>query len=134
MALLLGIDLGTSYFKVGLFTPDGALRGLGRVPVKKTEPAPGRCELAVEEFWRALRRGLSEALTESGEAAAEIVGVSYSSQASTFLLLDDHDAPLTGGSHVREVRPHREQYRTDPKFQRRSRLREIHGAVESCCR
>lgn len=95
MALLLGIDLGTSYFKVGLFTPAGELRGLGRVAVSKTTPLPGRCELAVEEFWAALRRGLSEALARARASAGEIVALSYASQASTFLLLDANDAPLT---------------------------------------
>jgi xylulokinase len=63
--------------------------------VNKTSPAPGRCELAVEEFWSALRRGMNEALAEAGATAREIVAVSYSSQASTFLLVDEHDAPLT---------------------------------------
>ena len=95
MALLLGIDLGTSYFKVGLFAVDGTLKGLGRVPVVKSEPAPGRSELAVDAFWSALRRGLTEALAQADATAREIVGVAYSSQASTFLLLDHHDVPLT---------------------------------------
>ena len=95
MALLLGIDLGTSYFKVGLFDPAGALRGLGRVRVETLSPAPGRCELPVEVFWTLLRRGLAEALAEAGATAGEIAGVSYSSQASTFLLLDHTSAPLT---------------------------------------
>lgn len=95
MALLLGIDLGTSYFKVGLFAEDGTLKGLGRVPVNKVEPKPGRSELAVDEFWSALRRGLAEGLAQAGATAREIVGVAYSSQASTFLLLDHNNTPLT---------------------------------------
>src|SRR5882762_5378863 len=95
MALLLGIDLGTSYFKVGLFEPTGELRGLGRVPVNKLTPAPGRCELAVDEFWRALRHGLTDALAQAGGTARDIIALSYSSQATTFLLLDANDAPLT---------------------------------------
>ncbi len=95
MALLLGIDLGTSYFKVGLFAPDGALRGLGRVPVACHAPAPGRSELAAEDFWRTLREGLALALAEAGAAPGDIAGLSYSSQASTFLLLDARDRPLT---------------------------------------
>src|SRR6185295_8449890 len=95
MALLLGIDLGTSYFKVGLFDETGALRGLGRVAVEKQSPAPGRSELAVDEFWRLLRRGLAEALTQAGATAREIAALSYSSQASTFVLLDRNDTPLT---------------------------------------
>ena len=95
MNLLLGIDLGTSYFKVGLFDQAGTLKGLGRVAVPKQTPARGRCELPVEDFWQVLRRGLEEALTEAGANAAQIAGLSYSSQANTFVLLDRWDRPLT---------------------------------------
>jgi len=95
MNLLLGIDLGTSYFKVGLFDQAGTLKGLGRVAVPKQTPARGRCELPVEDFWQVLRRGLEEALTEAGANSAQIAGLSYSSQANTFVLLDRWDRPLT---------------------------------------
>jgi sugar (pentulose or hexulose) kinase len=95
MKLLLGIDLGTSYFKVGLFDRAGKLKGLGRVAVPKKTPALGRCELSVESFWQALRRGLEEALVEASAQAAQIVGLSYSSQANTFVLIDRWDRPLT---------------------------------------
>jgi xylulokinase len=95
MTLLLGIDFGTSYFKVGLFDAAGAMRGLGRVAVEKHSPAPGRSELPVAEFWRLLRTGLADALAQADASAREIVGLSYSSQANTFLLLDHNDEPLT---------------------------------------
>ena len=84
MRLLLGLDLGTSYFKVGLFSPDGALRGLGRVRVVTDTPVPGYVELPVERFVYLLRSGLDEALRAAGAHASDITGVSYSSQASTF--------------------------------------------------
>jgi xylulokinase len=93
MTLLLGIDLGTSYFKVGLFDLSGALRGLGRVAVTPTVAQPGRAELPVDVFWRLLRQGLAEARQQAGPG--DIAGISYSSQANTFVLLDRHDAPLT---------------------------------------
>lgn len=95
MTLLLGIDLGTSFFKVALFDQGGALQGLGRVPVATESSGPGRCELPVATFWTLLRRGLAEALQQAGAEAGQIAGLAYSSQANTFLLLDDHDAPLT---------------------------------------
>lgn len=95
MALLLGIDLGTSYFKVGLFAADGALRGLGRVPVGIEAPAPGRAELSTAAFWARLREGLALALAEAGARAEDITGISYSSQANTFVLLDEADRELT---------------------------------------
>ena len=95
MALLLGIDLGTSYFKVGLFDETGAMRGLGRVAVGKSSPAPGRSELPVAEFWRLLRQGLAEALAQAKARSGDITGLSYSSQANSFLLLDDRHEPIT---------------------------------------
>lgn len=95
MALFLGIDLGTSYFKAGLFDRRGTLRGLGRVAVATSTPAPGRFELPAPTFWELLRQAVGAALREAGVAPGEIAGLSYSSQASTFLLLDDHDRPLT---------------------------------------
>lgn len=95
MHLLLGIDLGTSYFKVGLFSENGELKGLGRIPVDKVSPALGSYELPVENFWRLLRLGLAEALTQVGGQANQIIALSYSSQANSFLLLDANQTPLT---------------------------------------
>ena len=88
MSLYLGIDLGTSYFKVGVFDETGRLRGLGRTAVDKTSPALGFYELPVEQFWERLRRGLAEALQQACVSAKDIVVLSYSSQANTFALLD----------------------------------------------
>lgn len=95
MPLLLGIDLGTSYFKVGLFERDGTLKGLGRVRVEKDSPQVGWLELPVDRFWALLRQALGDALQEAAAKPTDIVGVSYSSQASTFVLLDGSGAPLT---------------------------------------
>lgn len=95
MALLLGIDLGTSYFKAALFDLQGRLKGLGRVAVDRANPAPGRYELATEVFWRLLKQAVQEAMQQAGAEAKAIGGMSYSSQASTFLLLDERDEPLT---------------------------------------
>ena len=95
MAYFLGIDLGTSYFKVGLFDETGALKGLSRLALRKETPVPGHCEVAVAVFWQLLRDGVAEALRQAGVAADQVAGVSYSSQANTFILLDRADRPLT---------------------------------------
>ena len=96
MDVRLGIDLGTSYFKLGLFDPLGNLLGVGRaaVPVRRSRDAL-RHELTVEDFWRTLQDALVEALIQAGRSADEICGVSYASQANSFLLLDANDRPLT---------------------------------------
>ena len=95
MPLLLGFDFGTSYFKVGLFDPTGALRGLGRVAVAAGGAPAGRRELPTATFWRLAREALDEALRQAGAERADIAGVSYSSQANTFLLLDESGAEVT---------------------------------------
>ncbi len=95
MSLLLGIDFGTSYFKVGLFDAAGVLKGLGRVPVETDVLAPGWCEVPVPRFWALLRRGLSEALAEAGATVGEIAAVSYAAQANSFVCLDAAAEPLT---------------------------------------
>lgn len=96
MELILGIDLGTSYFKLGLFSRTGELHGLGKVAVQTDSGEDGSlCELPIERFWAALRKGLDDALAQAGAAAEDIAAMGYSSQANSFLLLDEHDEPLT---------------------------------------
>jgi xylulokinase len=95
MELVLGVDLGTSYFKLGLFTPQGRLCGLGRVKVPKRTDDSNRCELSVELFWATLKEGLVQALEQAQATPKDIQAVSYSSQANSFLLLDANDQPIT---------------------------------------
>ncbi len=95
MGLLLGIDLGTSYLKAALFDETGQLRGLGRVAVGVQEPEPERRELPIAVFLERLREAVAAALQAAGATAAQIVAMSYGSQANTFLLLDQEYRPLT---------------------------------------
>lgn len=93
--VVLGIDLGTTYFKVGLFDAAGRLRGLGRVPTPSESPGPGQCEMHPEAFDAALVSGLNAALSEGGVCPGHVRGIAYSSQANSFLLLDPAGRPLT---------------------------------------
>ncbi len=95
MELLLGIDFGTSYFKVGLFDRSGDLRGLARLKVEVCSRHHGWAELATGKFWDLLREGLALTLKAANARPTDIVGISYSSQANTFLLLDAENKPLT---------------------------------------
>lgn len=95
MSLLLGVDLGTSYLKAGVFDLSGKLRGMGRAATGVQEAQPGWRELEVPEFLRHLRDAVGAALRESGSAASDVVAISYGSQANTFVLLDDGDQPIT---------------------------------------
>lgn len=93
--LFLGIDLGTSYFKLGLFDPSLGLRGLGRVAVPNTGDRVTTSEVTADDFWKALATGLREALGQADASADEIAAVSWSSQANSFLLFDENRVPVT---------------------------------------
>lgn len=107
MNCFLGIDLGTSYFKAGIFDENGSLLGLGRHAVGKrfpvfreekaspaTRDAVG-CELPVAVFWDTLQCCVSGAVRHAGISPREVSALSYSSQANSFILLDEADHPLT---------------------------------------
>lgn len=95
MDLVLAIDLGTSYFKLGLFDRAGHMRGLGRVAVVTDSADPTRCELPVERFWSTLQHALIQAMEQAQATPSQIRAVAYSSQANSFVLLGDGDEPLT---------------------------------------
>ncbi len=120
MRLLLGIDFGTSYFKVGLFDAAGRLQGLGRVAVQ-AEGTAGRAELPVPRFWALLRTALGSALSDARANLADIAALAYSSQANSFVLLDAADAPLTPlvlwtDARAEPIAPELERFSRRPEF------------------
>ena len=95
MRFFLGIDLGTSFFKAGVFDETGKLYGLGRHPVKKESSVGNSCELDVAVFWETLTSCIGDAVKEANISSSQIDALSYSSQANSFILLDKSDHPLT---------------------------------------
>jgi sugar (pentulose or hexulose) kinase len=95
MALFLGIDMGTSYFKAALFNEKGELKGLGRKPVRKSTMNNQEHELPVPVFWSTLKECIGEAIGMAKCNPGDIQAMSYSSQANSFLLLDGKNEPLT---------------------------------------
>lgn len=121
MDLVLGIDLGTSYFKLGLFDRDGALRGLGRVAVDKETGDGTLCELPVARFWALLRKGFTQALEQAGASGSQVKAVAYSSQANSFVLLDRRGEALTPlilwpDRRAGKLPPELEAFALDPAF------------------
>ena len=94
MHYFLGIDLGTSYFKAGIFDESGHLKGLGRQYVHKVSDET-ICELPLDVFWKTIRDCLDEAIQMADIQKNAIKAVSYSSQVNSFILLDTHNEPLT---------------------------------------
>lgn len=95
MGFYLGIDLGTSYFKAGIFDEQGNLAGLGRCYVNKQTDDGEICELPIADFWVTLLKSINRAIEKAEINPNELIAVSYSSQANSFVLLDETDNPLT---------------------------------------
>jgi xylulokinase len=88
---VLGIDLGTSQLKALIATPDGEVLGRGRAAYPVIVPAEGHAETDPQDWWRAARTAVREALastassgrtaaTMTGGAGTEIVGIAVTGQ------------------------------------------------------
>src|SRR3989339_1204741 len=95
MKYILGIDLGTSYFKFGIYDTGLKLKGLARIAVEKDTGNGSLCEVPADRFIRLLKTGIGQACEKADAAPSQINAVGYSSQANSFILLDKHSRPLT---------------------------------------
>jgi len=83
--LLLGLDLGTSAVKVGLFDAEGHVACQARRTYPLYTPHPGWAEQEPEEWWSATCDALREALAEVD--AGRVVAVGLSGQAPSQVLV-----------------------------------------------
>ncbi|OJU27871.1 MAG: hypothetical protein BGN92_14825 [Sphingobacteriales bacterium 41-5] len=90
----LGIDLGTSYFKAGVLDAGGKMKGFGRVAVPKFREGK-ISRLSHHDFLNTLKLCVDDAIKNAGISVAEIVSLSYGSQANSFVLLDKNRNELT---------------------------------------
>ena len=91
-ALLVGVDLGTTHLKVGIFAPDGDLKALAQRACAPEHAPGGRVEAPVESWWAAFEGALAECLDRVDRQA--IRGIGVSSQAQTYVLLDSGHRPM----------------------------------------
>ena len=94
MKYVLGIDLGTSYFKVIIVDEIG--RGVGFARIRTPKTTNGKLvTMSAAVFLQAVKSSIAEAVEKANIDSHDIVGISYGSQSNTFLLLDRHGQPLT---------------------------------------
>lgn len=73
---LLGIDIGGTGSKVGLFTLDGQLAGFGYGEYQMISNVPGQAEHDADRWWQATVSSIKQAITDI--AADEILGIGVS--------------------------------------------------------
>lgn len=90
--LLLGLDLGTSAVKVGLFDLGGNLLHQARRTCALYTPRPGWAEQEPEEWWAAICDGLQEVL--AGMDGGRIAAVGLSGQSPSHVLVTANGVSL----------------------------------------
>lgn len=94
MSVYLGIDLGTTGLKSLLVREDGSICGVGYREYPISIPAVGYAEQAPEDWWRALKESLAEAMAASGIRPDEISGIGLSGQMHGMVLTGADDRLL----------------------------------------
>jgi len=86
--LLLGIDIGTTSCKVGLYDLKGntVAQALKSYPIY--QPAPGEIEQDPEDWWKAVKRAMGQIRRMSKVKMSSIVGIGLSGQTPTQVFVD----------------------------------------------
>ncbi len=85
---LLGIDLGTSSVRTGIFHEDGTCLSIAARGYPIDTPSPGRAEQNPELWWKCTCEAISEALASAQLKGRDIAGISFSGQMHGAVLLD----------------------------------------------
>lgn len=90
-AAYLGVDLGGSGAKAGVFDQTGQLLGFGEVSVPVRPTPEGHSEVPIQELYAAARDAARKAIAQ---ARRPVRALSVASQGQTFVSVDDHAVPL----------------------------------------
>ena len=130
MGYVLGLDLGTSFFKCSIINKKGKCLATGRVPTPMKKVQVNVVTLSVDVFWQSIKNCIQEAITPLAIENTEIEAISYASQANTFILLDTNTKPLTElitwTSHFYEtLPPELASYSTSAQFKKDTGMHSI---------
>ncbi len=92
---LIGVDLGTSGTKAGLYQTDGSLIAEASVEIPIHTLAPGVVEQDNEDFYRSAAATVRQVIAESGVAPAQIAAIAFDSQMAGIGSVDEQFKPAT---------------------------------------
>lgn len=94
MTLLLGLDVGTTSVKAGLFDAEGGrVAGAGR-EYRLAHPGPDRAEIDPETWWTSATEAIRETLSTPGVERTAIAALGVSSQGETIAAVDANGRAL----------------------------------------
>lgn len=94
MATLLGLDIGTTAVKAGLFADDGRLLAAAGEEYRLKTPALDRAELDPERYWEATRIAVRRSVATAGVDRASVTAIAVSSQGETVIPVAADGRPI----------------------------------------
>lgn len=94
MKYILGIDIGTTAIKVGVYNEKGKQIGTSTQEHKLITPSPLEVEQDTEVYWECFKTGLADVVSEFGIDAKKICALSVSAQGETLVPVDAQGQPL----------------------------------------
>ena len=91
---LIGLDVGTTSCKAGLFDRRGRLLAQASAAYPVARPQPGWIEQAVDDYWQAAVQCLRALLAAPAADRRRLAALSSCGQTPTMVLLDEHGAPV----------------------------------------
>ncbi len=107
-AFVVGIDLGTSSCKVGVFDPDGTPHGHGQAAYAIAREADGQAEQSPEDWWPSVCQAVRQALQSGQVQGEDVAAVGLSGQVGTHLLLNREGQPVRPALSWQDTRAHSE--------------------------
>jgi xylulokinase len=94
MPLLIGLDIGTTSVKAGIFEPSGRQLAAAGEEYRIDHPAPDRAEIDAETYWTATVAAVRRAIVVAGVDAARVAAIGVSSQGETVVPVDANGRAL----------------------------------------
>jgi len=92
--LYIGVDLGTTSVKVGVFDDSGVAVAFASLEFELDTPEPGFAEFDADEYVACAFDGVREVLADGGADGASVRAIGLSSQAQTFVLVGEDGRPV----------------------------------------
>ncbi len=94
MSLLIGLDVGTTSVKAGLYEPSGRQLAAAGEEYRLDHPGPDRAELDPEVYWTATQAAIGRVLATPGADRDAVAAIAVSSQGETAIAVDADGRPL----------------------------------------
>lgn len=94
MGLLLGLDVGTTSVKAGLFDAAGSSLAVAGEEYRLDHPGPDRAELDAETYWRSSQAAVRRVMAAGGAGRNDVTAMAVSSQGETVVPVDAAGRPV----------------------------------------